>query len=166
VQRSPVRNDLEPDTRSLARQLVGFLRFTTIAGGGDFLRAVSELELSLTQLKAISLLDESGEPLAVKDLADRLGLSVAATSRAVDGLFKRGLVDRDEDLVDRRVRRVRLTGAGRRTMETLLAIRIVGLDTVLKGLSSSERRKLAVALDAILEHEEIRRFCPRRKVSR
>lgn len=166
VQRSLAPNGSQPDTRPLARQLVGFLRYTTLAGGGDFLRTVSELDLTLTQLKAISLLDESGDPLTVKDLADQLGLSVAATSRAVDALFKRGLVDRDEDPSDRRVRRVRLTRAGRRTVENLLAIRIKGLETLLERLSSAERRKLAVALDAILERDEVRRFCPRGKVSR
>jgi len=161
-----VRNGTEPELKGLARQLAGFLRYTTLAGGGDFLREVSELDLSLTQLKAISLLDESGEPLAVKDLADVLGLSVAATSRAVDGLFRRGLVDRDTDQADRRVKRVRLTSAGRRTVDSLRAIRVAGLQLLLEKLSSSERRKLGVALDAILEHREIRRFCPRGRSAR
>jgi DNA-binding MarR family transcriptional regulator len=146
---------------ALARKLAGFFRYMALAGQGDFLREVSELDLSLTQLKGLSVLDERGE-LSVKALAEELGLSLPTTSRAVDGLFKRGLVERDEDPDDRRVRRLRLTRSGQRVVANLMAIRVAGLSRMLKEFSEDERTRLAEALDLILERDAIRALCPGR----
>jgi DNA-binding MarR family transcriptional regulator len=154
------------ETRELARQLAGLFRYLTLAGGGDFLREVSELDLSLTQLKALSLLDERPAALSLKDVSEQLGLSVPTTSRAVDGLVRRRLVDRDEDALDRRVRRVGLTAAGRRVVENLTAIRMAGLNRLVESFSNEERKKLAAALEAIPKREEIRRLCPRGSAAR
>jgi DNA-binding MarR family transcriptional regulator len=128
------------------------------ANNRDFLPQASELDLSLTQLKALSQLKGRADELSMKDIAEGLGLSVAATSRAIDGLCKRGLVDRDEDPLDRRVKRVRLTSRGDRAMEKLAAIRVATLERLVEKLSDDQREDLVSALEPILEHEEVRRF--------
>jgi DNA-binding MarR family transcriptional regulator len=128
------------------------------ANNRDFLPEISELDLSLTQLKALATLDERSEAVSVKDMSERLGLSLAATSRALDGLVKRKLVEREEDPVDRRVRRVGLTGRGRKVVERLTAIRIAALERLVSGFTDEQREKLADALDSILENEDVRRF--------
>jgi DNA-binding MarR family transcriptional regulator len=129
------------------------------ANNRDFLPEISELDLSLTQLKGLSVLDEHvEEALSVKALSERLGLSLAATSRSVDGLVKRKLIERDEDPDDRRVRRVRLTARGRRTVERLVEIRIAALERLVESFDDDQREKLADALDSIIEHEDVRRF--------
>jgi DNA-binding MarR family transcriptional regulator len=129
------------------------------ANNRDFLPEISELDLSLTQLKGLSVLDEHAEKaLSVKALSERLGLSLAATSRSVDGLVKRKLIERDEDPDDRRVRRVRLTARGRRTVERLVEIRITALERLVESFDDGQREKLADALDSIIEHEDVRRF--------
>jgi DNA-binding MarR family transcriptional regulator len=128
------------------------------ANNRDFLPEISELDLSLTQLKGLSVLDEHAEALSVKTLSERLGLSLAATSRSVDGLVKRKLIERDEDPDDRRVRRVRLTARGRRTVERLVEIRIAALERLVDSFDDEQREKLADALDSIIEHEDVRRF--------
>jgi DNA-binding MarR family transcriptional regulator len=129
------------------------------ANNRDFLPEISELDLSLTQLKGLSVLDEHvEEALSVKALSERLGLSLAATSRSVDGLVKRKLIERDEDPDDRRVRRVRLTARGRRTVERLVEIRIAALERLVESFDDEQREKLADALDSIIEHEDVRRF--------
>jgi DNA-binding MarR family transcriptional regulator len=154
-----------PETRELARQLAGFFRYATHVHLGDLLPAIAELELSLTQLKALSLLDTREDELSVNVLAESLGLSMAATSRMVDGLFKRGLVERDEDPLDRRVKRVQLTPAGRKTIEKVAAVRVSGMERMLESFSDEQRDKLAAALEVILETDEVRRFYPRRRSS-
>lgn len=129
------------------------------ANNRDFLPEISELDLSLTQLKGLSVLDEHvEEALSVKALSERLGLSLAATSRSVDGLVKRKLIERDEDPDDRRVRLVRLSARGRRTVERLVEIRIAALERLVDGFDDDQREKLAEALDSIIEHEDVRRF--------
>jgi DNA-binding MarR family transcriptional regulator len=165
-----VQASAAPDTRAneqrseLAQRLAAFFLYVANASNREFLPQASELELSLTQLKTLAVLQGRAEELSVKEVAEGLGLSVGATSRAVDGLCKRGLVDRSEDLADRRVRRVRLTARGMRTMEKLTAVRIAAVERLLDSLSATQREDLERALEPIVGREEVRRFIrPRRR---
>jgi DNA-binding MarR family transcriptional regulator len=160
MQASRVGNELDVDSVELARRLAGLFHFLATATSREFLPEISDLDLSLTQLKALALLRGQEARLSVKDLAEGLGISVAATSRTVEGLVKRGLVDRDEDVADRRVKRVCLTARGRRMIERVVAVRVAALRRVVDSLSDDQRTKLADALEALLENDDIRRQCP------
>ncbi len=163
MQASGIESGAVTDTRELSRHIGAFFLYLANASNRDFLPETSELDLSLTQLKALFLIGApTEEPLSMKSLAEGLGLSFAATSRAVDALCKRGLMDRDEDSDDRRIKRVSLTLKGRRAVDRLTAIRLAGLERLVETFSPDEREKLAVALEPILAREEIRRFLPRR----
>src|SRR5438874_7220442 len=84
------RNSLTRDMYALASYLM------RTANVGTF-EKIAELDLSFTQLKALCALEMDGEERSVKALADSLGVSLPTMSRAVDGLFERGFVDRQED---------------------------------------------------------------------
>ena len=99
--------------------------------------------------------------LSVKDVADRLGISFPAASRAVEPLVQRGFVERAEDPADRRVKRVRTTKDGDRLVERLVATRIESFEQLLEGFSATERRKLGDALDEILARPEVARYLPK-----
>jgi DNA-binding MarR family transcriptional regulator len=144
----------------LARQLVGFMRYAWSGSDPEFTRAVAEQDLTFSQLKTLILLAEHAETLSVKDVAERLGISLPAASRAVDSLVRRGLAERAEDQLDRRVKRVRTTRKGDRLMERLLAARIRSFERLLASFTVTERRKLGDALDEILARSEIARLCP------
>src|SRR4051794_26534307 len=88
----------------LAGELHGLMRVLAPINGDAF-QAVADLDLSLSQVRALMVLDHHG-PLTVGALAAHVGLSQPATSRAVEALQRSGLVTRAEDLVDRRVKRV------------------------------------------------------------
>jgi DNA-binding MarR family transcriptional regulator len=133
----------------------------TNSSNHDFLPRISELELTLTQMKALFQLTTVDE-LALKEIADGLGLSDPATSRAVDGLVKRELVERSEDPADRRIKRVRLTSRGRKTIDELAAVRIATFQRLVEELSDHERARLADALEPILTRQDLGRFNPRR----
>jgi DNA-binding MarR family transcriptional regulator len=150
----------------LAHQLTAFFRYVTLASDSDFLNEVAELDLSLSQLKIASLLYEQPAPVAgeaeylsVKEVAERLGISLPAASRALDPLVKRRLIARREDTEDRRVKRVRLTARGDALVERLYAIRVASFESMLEGFSESEREKLGVALEEILTRAEVNRYC-------
>jgi DNA-binding MarR family transcriptional regulator len=147
----------------LTRDLATFVRYVITTCGRDFFQAVDDLELSLSQIKALQLLADADEELSLKDLGDRLGLSMPAMSRAVDGLVRRELVTRLEDQEDRRIKRVRPTPAGRRLMEELVAMRVAGLEVFVAGLSERERAGLQKALAPIVAREEIAVMRPRRR---
>ena len=82
-----------------------FFRYAGSTGYSDgaCMREVSDHDLTLSQLKTLSLLSElpPASPLSLKDVAARLGISLPAASRAVDPLVRRGLVVRREDEEDR-----------------------------------------------------------------
>jgi DNA-binding MarR family transcriptional regulator len=164
------RPGLSSEPAELARSLAGFMRFFTHASDSDFLRQVDELELSLTQLKLLSHLYELPEPvegqepklLSVKQVAEELGISLPAASRAIEPLVKRRLVARREDEMDRRIKRVRLTGRGEDAVRRLLATRIAAAEAMLASFTESERQKLADAFGEILARPEINRYCLRK----
>jgi DNA-binding MarR family transcriptional regulator len=166
----PTKQPVSPEPADLACGLAGFMRFFTHASDSDFLRQVDALELSLTQLKLLSHLYELPEPvegeeqqlLSVKQVAEELGISLPAASRAIDPLVMRRLVARREDPVDRRVKRVRLTTRGEDAVGRLLATRIAAAEAMLAGFTESERSKLADALGEILSRPEINRYWPRK----
>jgi DNA-binding MarR family transcriptional regulator len=137
------------------------MRYAWSGSDSEFTREVAEQDLSFSQLKTLLLLAEHAGTLSVKDVAERLGISLPAASRAVDSLVRRGLAERTEDPDDRRMKQVRPTRKGDRLTERLVAARIRSFERLLEGFTATERRKLGDALDEILARPEIARLCPR-----
>jgi DNA-binding MarR family transcriptional regulator len=126
------------------------------ADDGAALRAIDDSGLTFTQMKALfTLAAERDEPHTLSSLADGLGLSDPAASRAVEGLVKRGLVARTEDDRDRRVRRLAPTADGSRLAEGIQAARLEGIGQFVASLTEPEREKLDEALELLLERDEI-----------
>ena len=140
----------------------GVTRYLMTNTGRDLFRAIEDLGLSFTQAKALQVLGQSEEDVSLKALSDRLGLSLPAISRAVDGLVKRGFVTRHEDPRDRRSKLVVVTAKGRRRMEELLAIRAAGLRDWLESLEPEELEALAEGLRPLAQRPEIAALIGRR----
>jgi DNA-binding MarR family transcriptional regulator len=157
----------DPADAELTEHLYGLLKFLLHGHGGDYVRAVGELELSLTQLRALHVLSYDVEQASLKDLADRLGLSMAAVSRSIDGLVQRGLVTRSEDDADRRMKQVRATASAPELLDRLTELRLAGIEQFVSTLSPRERTRLAAALAPLAEREEFASRCAAaRKTSR
>jgi DNA-binding MarR family transcriptional regulator len=116
---------------------------------------LEEHALTLSTVKVLHALDEHAD-VSVKALAEYLGLSLPGASRALDGLLKRGIVDRREDPHDRRMKRVQLTAAGRELLDEINAARLAGLREFAGELTDDERASLAAALLPILERLDLR----------
>ena len=144
-----------PAQAETTRRLASLVRHLMTTSGRDFLQAIDDLELSLTQLKLLNILWEDEEG-SLKELADHLGLSLPAVSRAVDGLVQRGLLTRVEDAQDRRMKRVGLSRKGRKLAEDLIQLRFAGLDKFVAGLSARERSALDKALELLSRREELK----------
>src|SRR3954462_10753365 len=76
-----------------------------------FASQLGELRLGFTQLAALYVLAD-GSTTTIGELAEALGRSPSATSRLVDGLVRRRLVERREEPEDRRQRSISLTQRG------------------------------------------------------
>jgi len=135
--------------------LAALITYLIKTSGADFFRLIGELELSITQVKALGALDRSEQEQSVKALAEQLGLSLPAGSRAVEGLHVRGLVERREDPADRRMKRVRIAQDGRRLLGRLTEARLSGTAAFVASLSDRERKLLHDGLEPLLERAEI-----------
>jgi DNA-binding MarR family transcriptional regulator len=167
VQATGTKTLTDADAR-LTEHLYGLLKFLLHGHGGEYVRAVGELELSLTQLRALHVLAYDAEQMSLKALADRLGLSLPAVSRSIDGLVQRGLVTRAEDAADRRMKQVRATAKAPELLDRLTELRLAGIEQFVSTLSARERSKLAAALAPLAEREEIASRCtaPRKTAAR
>jgi DNA-binding MarR family transcriptional regulator len=142
-----------PSVDAVADQLHAFAcvlgRFTR----GAVFDLAHELELSLSQLRALHVLANADEPMTLTELAPALHLSVAATGRLLDGLERAGLVVRREDEEDRRVKRLALTAEGEHVMERLATATREGLRGFAATLNEERRACLSRALTTVLEKE-------------
>jgi DNA-binding MarR family transcriptional regulator len=158
VRTSPTAED------RLAADLLGLFAHVTKGAQSEVLEVAAGLELSMSQLRALHVLDDTDRPLALHELAGRMGLSVAATGRAVDVLVRSGLLSRREDEADRRVKRIAITEAGRDAVNRLVTARREGLARFVATLSEEERDALSAALAPILARPELQLAC--KEVSR
>jgi DNA-binding MarR family transcriptional regulator len=146
----------QTEAKDTAARLGALLRYLFTFDRGEHLRAIEDSGLTLTQCKALLLVagPEAAE-LTGSEIADRLGVSHAALSRAVDGLVRKRLVKRVEDRSDRRVRRIAATDKGSGLAAELIQSRMEGLEDFAASLTAAERRKLDAALGALLSRPEI-----------
>jgi DNA-binding MarR family transcriptional regulator len=138
-------------TAELAADLLALWRHVIAFGDphtGAF-EIFEQLDLTLTQVKALSAL--SGRELTVKELAERLGLSLPGTSRAVDALVARELLHRREDPDDRRQKRLRCTDGGHDALRRLDEARLAGIAAFAAGLPAAQCKRLSAALRPILD---------------
>jgi DNA-binding MarR family transcriptional regulator len=147
----------EVTDRELALELASLMLHCFRGRGNEVLRVIDDSGLSLVQMKTVIAISsqELPEETTVTALSETLGVSPASASRAVDGLVKQKLASRVEDAEDRRVRRVTLTARGHELADRIISARLAGLEDFTASLDDVERRKLAVALEALMEREEI-----------
>ncbi|MGH2919581.1 MAG: MarR family winged helix-turn-helix transcriptional regulator [Solirubrobacteraceae bacterium] len=136
-------------TSELAESLLTVWRHVLQQGGIDSYSIYEELDVTLTQVKALVAL--AADELTVKELAERLGLSLPGASRAVDALVGRGLLHRREDAADRRMKRVGCTDAGREALMRLDEAKLQGLEAFAATLPAGQRKRLIAALRPVVD---------------
>src|SRR4051812_7680028 len=110
--------------QDVARQLLDLWGVCMRQGGNQATYALfTELDLSLTQMKALHMLESCPEELSVKELSERLAMSMPNASRLAESLQQRGWAERREDEHDRRIKRVRITADGRAAGDRIHAAR-------------------------------------------
>jgi len=139
----------------LAADLYALVVFMNKNCTSDLLEAVGALELTFTQVKLLHHLEDASRELTLKEAAELVLISMPAMSRTVDDLVRRGFVERHEDVEDRRMKRVRLTPAGRTVIGRLNAARLNGLQEFISTLTDAERSRLAALLSELLERADV-----------
>jgi DNA-binding MarR family transcriptional regulator len=139
----------------LATDLYALVVFLHKNCNADLFEAMGVLELGMTQIKLLHQLEEAPSALTLKELAERIKLSLPAASRTIDDLVRRGFVERHEDMDDRRMKRVSVTDRGRHVIRKLNAARLNGLEQFAQTLTDDERHALGDALQALLRRPEV-----------
>jgi DNA-binding MarR family transcriptional regulator len=136
--------------KQLADMMAAFMATAMKSSQTQVFQVVEDLELSMTQLKILHILDGVDRELTPSELAQFVGLSPAATGRAVDALVRAGVVHRRDDDADRRVKRLTLTPAGTAAVNRITQARLEALANVVSKLDADQRDALAAALAPLL----------------
>lgn len=107
---------------------------------------VAGVPITTASLAALRLVHRHG-PIAVADVAQRLGVDQSTASRQLRPLGEHGLITRSADARDRRVARLSSTAAGRALLERVRDVSLNDFDVALAGWPARDRRLLAELLD-------------------
>ena len=121
-----------------------------------FAAQLNGLGLGFSQLAALYAIDGT-QTLTVADLAEQVGRSPSATSRLVTELERRGLVERREEVADRRQRNLDITPAGRSLLARIDGARAEQFLSVVRPLPAAERALVAMGVAALSSHAITRR---------
>ena len=120
----------------------------------------SDDQLVLSQVKLLLLIARPGQRFKVTDVAQFLGVTNAAASRAIDRLVQRGLIDRTVSKEDRRAVDLSLTEVSEALLERFTEVRNRELLRVMGDYPEEKLRQATELLDemavrlAELETEE------------
>lgn len=121
-----------------------------------FASQLGELRLGFTQLAALYVLAD-GRTTTVADLAEAIGRSPSATSRLVDGLVRRRLVERRLEVEDRRQRTLWLTQRGHALLRVVDRARADQFLSAVRPMPTAERALIAMGVAALATHAISRR---------
>lgn len=84
---------------------------------------VNEENLSFSQVATLHIVDRE-KTVNINDISSKLNLSMSATSRMIDELVKKELIQRKEDQDNRRAKIITLTNSGEKFMNNLSIERV------------------------------------------
>lgn len=147
------------DPAPLVQRLIGLVNRKSAGESTAFMHASGLTMPQIVVLFALRRADAS-----ISELAQRLRMSLPATSQLVDRLVEAGLIDRTEDPDDRRVRRISILPAGLGFLEQFGELRSREIEDALRSLRAETRTLLAAALTRVvaeLEQELDEKTAPR-----
>jgi DNA-binding MarR family transcriptional regulator len=129
------------------REITGLLVALVGQTATQISQCAEQCGLSMVQASALLQIDGS---MPMRELAARIGGHASSATGIADRLAARGLVERQEDAADRRVKRVALTPEGTAT-RTRLATCMESAHPPFARLSAAERRQLHDLLLSAIE---------------
>ncbi|MEV6976982.1 MarR family transcriptional regulator [Kitasatospora sp. NPDC093806] len=136
---------ITPPAAPTSVELMDQLAQTAAAYYRNFATAAAARGLTLMQGKMLSLLRR---PMPMRSLADLLACDASNVTGIIDRLEARGLVRREADPADRRIKRVTLTEEGERTVQEIRAELLTTLSG-LDDLGEQDRRTFQRLLTGI-----------------
>lgn len=120
----------------------------------NFMRFAKENNFSMAQINALFRISHKGA-CGVSDLGDELGITSAAASQLLEKLVQQGLVQRTEDPLDRRNKRIALTEQGNRILQESIQARQGWLNQLADLFTPAEQEQLNSALQLLIEKSKL-----------
>jgi DNA-binding MarR family transcriptional regulator len=136
-----------PELIQTIRQFMDITMHHSMRERGHFAKATG---LSMPQFGILMQLHYRRD-CGISDLSDRFDITNAAASQLVDKLVQSGLIQREEDLHDRRVKRLNLTEKGRKLIQHGIEERYRWVDQLVRKLTEEERNKVSEALQIMTQ---------------
>jgi DNA-binding MarR family transcriptional regulator len=111
----------------------------------DFRKFMDETDLSFSQINILMRLLHGGSA-GVSEIGGQLGVTNAAASQAVDRMVKDGMIERTEDPIDRRAKKLALTPKGRTLIERGIEIRSQWVEGLTQALTPEQQSMIISAL--------------------
>ena len=112
-------------------------------------RRLKSLGVSQASWLTIAAVSKAQRPLSQSDLAEHLGVEGATMVSMIDRLVKAGLVLREPSMEDRRVKRVVLTAAGNRVLETVKTVAAALRKELLAGIQPEKLESATELLEQL-----------------
>ncbi len=119
-----------------------------LVGGYLRRRTPPDIEVTVAQFHCLHTIGRMGSP-SMSELSGELRLHPSTVTGLVDGLVEHGLVERQEDPLDRRVVRVELTDKARRKRERHRRAMRQRVMELLGGLGDGDLRSIHEALSIL-----------------
>lgn len=149
-----------PAPEAIAELIEEFLR--RLCSGQEIasMSAFADIDLSFSQVRMLMVLAYVDRALPINRIAEHLCLTLPSAGRNVERLLREGLVVREEDPHDRRVKLVELTRAGRDLVSQHFECHRSMLADLTQRLPEADRVRIAAALTPVLESDLLRPVPP------
>jgi DNA-binding MarR family transcriptional regulator len=118
-----------------------------------FSKCLEDFDIAPEQFGTLRIISEDGQ-ITQSEIADILAKGKPTVSRALDALEKKGLIVRESDRDDRRIKPIRLTDKGQEVLDRVVPKAKQFNDAIKARLSPGEIETFFRVLDTIVETAE------------
>lgn len=143
----------DADIRDFTRQAVMLILHIMRNFRHSGLGMMTDVEVSYSQILVMYALLETGQA-TMSELSRWLKISRGVTTRTVDRLVEKGMVERWRDRADRRVVLVSLSKEGRDFAEKMISVHLENMDKVFQSVGKEKREsflELLAQVNRLLE---------------
>lgn len=115
----------------------------------NFIVYLKERDLSMSHIGALFVIHRHGS-CGVSEIGDSLGITTAGTSQMLNRLVDDGLIERTEDTLDRRAKRIVLTRKGKEMLAESIHVRQNWIHDLVASLDEIELAEVNQALQILL----------------
>ena len=113
-------------------------------------KGLLKINLTSAQIKLLTCFSDEDE-LTMTELSRNLSVSMPTMTAMVDRLVNSKMVERERGSMDRRVVKIRLTGAGEKVLKKLIRIRRKEMEKVLMNLNEEEMKNYLTSIEVVAQ---------------